>query len=994
MAPNRQTEELLGKRVSRRKTLSEDTRLPSGKVAGVRKSQNTVSFARWFRGPRAGAWCGGAVLYYRRMHIRTVFFVFALLVNGFLPLRVVEARGTLVKGSLPAVYYVASDGNRYAFPNERIYTSWYADFSGVTTIEDTELASYPLGGNVMYRPGTRLIKLTNDPKVYAVEPGGVLRWVTSESVAQSLWGTSWASRVDDLSDSLFGSYTHGEDLETARYPEGSLLVDASSGTYFVMEYGELREFTSTALGANGYQTKDAVSVNASTFEQGVDISGEETELSDVASVGLGKDMEEDVVAVGTDPSGVIIQGGEAQVLGRVTLSFRTTTTMQRVSVLLEAEDDADEDADAGGLVRGDDEEQIEPNLDNVRLVDLDGNEPFGAASVAQSTTGDDAQALIMTGSVTFKAGSHTFLLVADVDEDAPVGQTYRATFYVTGSQFVVGPEESEYVTPERLAFSSVDVAAGGISVAVSDAAEDVVVVGGEQDGVTVNQFTFTNETSGTATVSSVTFTGYVDEGEGNDDFGAGSDMDAGTATFVKQVVTSLSLVSATSGAALGTCGTIGSDGTVSCTGMNWGLSAGESEDVQLVVFISGSAPYDEGADRVAFDIVEEEDVIASLSVSVTTPNGGEAPATVLTVADHGTLTIEGSGAPDTILAMSTTDHLVYTMTFTASDIEGVEVDGFSLRLLSPDGLRSLSDGRLRYTSAGVETTVEGQKSASGLLFSNASVVVPAGSSVSVDVYADVASSGSGASSGDELGFGVETTVFTGHGVLSGVTFGAGDIGEAITMDADDGSSATVRKNLPAITSLVSSVDTAPATARAAETLRFTLASTGEGTVQLDTLTFRVDPSDIGTTGDDNDLLEYWADVNGDSRDDDDIVDLIDVAADDVLAEASNDDVDFSIYDSSAAARDTSPAGITTASGDYGLITVTFASPLSISSTGRTLSLELDLSGLAGDEGTVTVTLLGSSDFVWGDGSYALGSSSLTGTGVSGIPLSSSTITIE
>jgi hypothetical protein len=892
------------------------------------------------------------------------------------------------------VYYVAGDGNRYAFPNERIYASWYADFSGVTTIEDAELASYPLGGNVMYRPGTSLIKLTNDPKVYAIEPGGVLRWVTSESVAQSLWGTSWASRVDDLSDSLYGSYSHGEDLETARYPEGSLLEDASSGTYFVMEYGQLRELASAAFSTNGYQAKDAVTVNASLFEQGSDILGEESELSDVASVGLGKDMEEDVVAVGIDPGGSIVQGGEAQVLGRVTLLFRTTTTLQRTTVLLEAEDDADEDADAGGLVRGDGEKQIEPNLDFVRLVDLDGNEPFGAARVSQNAAGDDAQALILNGTVTFNAGSHTFLLVADVSDDVPVGQTYRATFYVTGSQFVVGPEESEYVTPERLAFSSVDVVAGGVSVAVSDAAEDVVVVGGEQDGVTANRFTFTNETNGTATVSAVTFTGYIDEGEGDDDFGAGSDVDAGTATFVKQVVTSLSLVSATTGAALGTCGTIGSDGTVSCTGMNWFLGAGASEDIQLVVFISSSAPYNEGADRVAFDIAEDEDVTASLSVSAQSPNGGEAPSVLLTVADHGSLTIEGSGAPDPILAMSTTDHLVYTLTFTASDIEDIEVDGFSLRLFSPDSLRSLSDGRLRYTSSGVEKVVEGKKSTSGLLFSNASIVVPVGSSLSVDVYADVASSGSGASSGDELGFGVETTIFTGHGVLSGVTFGADDIGDAITVDADDGSSATVRKNLPAITSLVSSIDTTPGTARAAETLRFTLASTGEGIVQLDTLTFRVDPSDIGTTGDDNDLLEYWADVNGDSRDDDDIVDLIDMGTGDVLAEAGSDDVDFSIYDSSAATRDTSPAGITTASGDYGLITVTFASLLSISSTGRTLSLELDLTGFADDEGTVTVTLLGSSDFVWGDGSYALGSSSLTGTGVSGIPLSGSTVTIE
>ena len=36
--------------------------------------------------------------------------------------------GELIKASQPAVYYLADDGKRYVFPNERIYFSWYEDF--------------------------------------------------------------------------------------------------------------------------------------------------------------------------------------------------------------------------------------------------------------------------------------------------------------------------------------------------------------------------------------------------------------------------------------------------------------------------------------------------------------------------------------------------------------------------------------------------------------------------------------------------------------------------------------------------------------------------------------------------------------------------------------------------------------------------------------------------------------------------------------------------
>lgn len=117
--------------------------------------------------------------------------------------------GDLIKASLPAVYYYGADGKRYVFPNEKTYKTWYADFSTVKTITDAELAAVTIGGNVTYRPGVKMVKITTDPKVYAVSKGGTLRWVSTEALATSLYGANWNQQIDDVPDAFFTNYTVG-----------------------------------------------------------------------------------------------------------------------------------------------------------------------------------------------------------------------------------------------------------------------------------------------------------------------------------------------------------------------------------------------------------------------------------------------------------------------------------------------------------------------------------------------------------------------------------------------------------------------------------------------------------------------------------------------------------------------------------------------------------------------------------------------------------------
>jgi len=122
------------------------------------------------------------------------------------------ASGTLIKGSFPAVYYCGADGKRHVFPNERVYFSWYKDFSNITVLKDSDLAKIPLGANVTYRPGSRLVKAQTSPKVYVVARGGVLRWLETEAVAARLYGADWNKHIDYITDAFFVNYKIGDPI--------------------------------------------------------------------------------------------------------------------------------------------------------------------------------------------------------------------------------------------------------------------------------------------------------------------------------------------------------------------------------------------------------------------------------------------------------------------------------------------------------------------------------------------------------------------------------------------------------------------------------------------------------------------------------------------------------------------------------------------------------------------------------------------------------------
>ena len=120
--------------------------------------------------------------------------------------------GSRIKASGASVYYFSADGRRYAFPDLATYRSWYPDFNNIQMVSDTDLALIPLGGLVTIRPGTSMIKITTDPKVYAISRGAVLHWVKNEELARALYGTEWNKQILDVPDAFFTNYHIREDI--------------------------------------------------------------------------------------------------------------------------------------------------------------------------------------------------------------------------------------------------------------------------------------------------------------------------------------------------------------------------------------------------------------------------------------------------------------------------------------------------------------------------------------------------------------------------------------------------------------------------------------------------------------------------------------------------------------------------------------------------------------------------------------------------------------
>ncbi|MDD5341588.1 MAG: hypothetical protein PHC97_04105 [Patescibacteria group bacterium] len=184
--------------------------------------------------------------------------------------------GSLIKSEdVSAVYFVGQDNRRHAFPDETVFFSWFVDFSGVKTISAGTLAAIPLGSNVTMRPGTYLIKIQSDPKVYAVEPYGVIRWITTEQIAVDLYGSVWNGLVRDVAPAFFINYQVGLDISASVHPTGSLIQYTGSSDIYYIDNGLKRLIPALSVfNADLFQDKfvDKNISSAISYDSGQDMT--------------------------------------------------------------------------------------------------------------------------------------------------------------------------------------------------------------------------------------------------------------------------------------------------------------------------------------------------------------------------------------------------------------------------------------------------------------------------------------------------------------------------------------------------------------------------------------------------------------------------------------------------------------------------------------------------------------------------------------------------
>ncbi len=174
--------------------------------------------------------------------------------------------GSLIKtNDTTAVYYLGHDSKRYVFPDERVFFSWYTGFDDVLTVTNEEMTSFAMGSTVTVRPGTELVQfiqydiygnmMVDDPNVYAIESGGVRRWIETAEIATALYGTNWESKIVPVKNVLIGDYTLGDSISEAVYPTGAVVKETNSGNIFYISNGQKRTVTINGLTSNRIQEK-------------------------------------------------------------------------------------------------------------------------------------------------------------------------------------------------------------------------------------------------------------------------------------------------------------------------------------------------------------------------------------------------------------------------------------------------------------------------------------------------------------------------------------------------------------------------------------------------------------------------------------------------------------------------------------------------------------------------------------------------------------------
>lgn len=151
--------------------------------------------------------------------------------------------GDLVKLSTSSnVYVLGPDRLLHQFPTKQVFFSWFDAVTDVQIMQPGCIDEYGVGKVVPMRPGATLVKVPYNPRVYVLLPGGGLRHIKNESIAEKIAGPEWNRHIMDITEQEYLTYGEKEqEINTAEKLEGLLIQPIGSEQVYIIQYGYVFE---------------------------------------------------------------------------------------------------------------------------------------------------------------------------------------------------------------------------------------------------------------------------------------------------------------------------------------------------------------------------------------------------------------------------------------------------------------------------------------------------------------------------------------------------------------------------------------------------------------------------------------------------------------------------------------------------------------------------------------------------------------------------------
>ena len=113
--------------------------------------------------------------------------------------------------------YLVADGAMWLIPSPTVYFTWFDSWDDTLEVSqatiDVYLGTYEYKGDLKLAAGTR-VKSDVSSKVYVVGSDYKLHWITSETVADEIYGSTWNQGIIEVTSTYLWKYATGDDVSS------------------------------------------------------------------------------------------------------------------------------------------------------------------------------------------------------------------------------------------------------------------------------------------------------------------------------------------------------------------------------------------------------------------------------------------------------------------------------------------------------------------------------------------------------------------------------------------------------------------------------------------------------------------------------------------------------------------------------------------------------------------------------------------------------------